>query len=1069
MSAPPDCPTERSLRRKLLLPLLLLGVVVAGFVIAALEQRSREQLSRDLQVRAELVGNMVNYAAESISSEGELQRIVSSIGAEKDVLEIVVVGGSPARVLAATRSLWKGKLLTDLPGEEVADDLAKAMRNNVGHHHFNATKHLFDASSPLLLSQEEMADGKLHRGAVMVHLDTRPMEAAIRASTVEVFSIIFVGFSVLTAVGYRLLDNTVLRPIAAVANAVSHSDRGEAAWVGAVTNDEIGRMARVLRDSLAKTDAALRELGNQKFALDQHAIVAVTNVMGLITYANDKFCEISGYARKELLGENHRILNSGIHSQKFFREMWKTIAQGEVWHGEICNLTKGGARYWTDATLVPLLGPDGKPTAYIAIRTDITARKAAEEKLRHSEERQELALAATDLGLWDWNVPSGSVAFDQRWCAMLGFGVDELAPEVGTWLSLLHPDDAPGVQEILHPHLRGDTADYAAEFRMRHEDGHWVWILAQGRVVERSNKGVPLRMAGTHMDISVRKQAESALKLSDFSFKQASSITFWIARDARILRVNQATCELLGYTETELLGMAITDLDPDFPVERWPLHWQELRERRRMCFETRQRHKDGHFIPIEMSLNWFEFEGQEYNLSFAQDITLRREADESLRLAELKFRGIVEQLPGITYQATLGETCTWSYVSPQVLPMLGYTQDEWLASERLWFEQIHPDDRAIPVAAEADGMRTGRMHSEYRMFTRAGELRWFRDQGVFVVAESGKYTIYGVMMDITEAKDAEAELAKAHKQLLEVSRAAGMAEVATNVLHNVGNVLNSVNVSANLVSGQIRKAPVADLGRVVTLLHEQGDQLGAFFSSDPRGPKVTAFLAKLVETFARERETQLTEVAGLQKNIEHIKDIVAAQQSYAKVSGLRDNVSPGELIEDAVGMNAASFQNHEVELVREIPTDLPPVFVDKHQVLQILINLLRNAKHACDDAGRAEKRITVRATHESGRVLVTVADTGVGIPRENLDRIFNHGFTTKKEGHGFGLHSAANAAKEMGGRLSVQSDGAGCGAAFTLELPIEAPTRPDAPRPRRISEPAEPGAESLESKRARKP
>jgi signal transduction histidine kinase len=293
--------------------------------------------------------------------------------------------------------------------------------------------------------------------------------------------------------------------------------------------------------------------------------------------------------------------------------------------------------------------------------------------------------------------------------------------------------------------------------------------------------------------------------------------------------------------------------------------------------------------------------------------------------------------------------------------------------------------------------------------------------------------------EITARKRAEAELSGAQKELQASSRQAGMAEIATGVLHNVGNVLNSVNVSANLLSDRVRKTPVADLGRVVALLREQGANLGAFFTSDPRGPKVAHFLAELADKFTQQQESQLTEVAALQKNVEHIKEIVAMQQRYATVSGLTESLSPVELIEDALRMNAGAFEKHELEVVRDLPADLPCVSVDKHKVLQILVNLLRNAKHACDDSGRTDKRITVRAATEDGCVRITVTDTGVGIPVENLNRIFNHGFTTKKTGHGFGLHSAANAAQQMGGSLTVHSDGPGHGAAFTLALPVEAP------------------------------
>jgi len=326
----------------------------------------------------------------------------------------------------------------------------------------------------------------------------------------------------------------------------------------------------------------------------------------------------------------------------------------------------------------------------------------------------------------------------------------------------------------------------------------------------------------------------------------------------------------------------------------------------------------------------------------------------------------------------------------------------------------------------------GKVEKEVRV---NGPVRWVITSKMALRNNAGEIVgTFGTSKDITAIKEAEAKLEQVHKELLETSRQAGMAEVATNVLHNVGNVLNSVNVSSTLVADYVRNSRIQNLGKLSALLEENQADLANFVATDPRGKRLSVYIKTLWENIAAEQRTILKEIDSLCKNIEHIKDIVSTQQAYAKVSGITQSVQLVDLLEDAFRMNRDSFSRDTLSVVRDYQAR-PTITVDKHKVLQILVNLLKNACKACIESGRTDGVITLRVTEDSKSVYISVLDNGVGIPVENLTRIFAHGFTTRTDGHGFGLHSGALAAKELGGSLRAQSEGLGKGATFTLELP----------------------------------
>ena len=421
--------------------------------------------------------------------------------------------------------------------------------------------------------------------------------------------------------------------------------------------------------------------------------------------------------------------------------------------------------------------------------------------------------------------------------------------------------------------------------------------------------------------------------------------------------------------------------------------------------------------------------------------TLNREGHEPPRAEALKAS--LKEVSDIT--AALDEHSIVAITDPQ--GKITYVNDKFCAISKYSREELLGQDHRIinsghhPKEFFRDQWTTiggGKVwKGEIKNRAKDGSFYWVDSTIVPFLNEAGKPMQYvAIRTDITARKLAEVEQARLHKQLLEVSRHAGMAEVATNILHNVGNVLNSVNVSAALIEENTKNSKAPGLGRATALLDQHAADLGAFLTTDPKGRRFHDYIKNLAVQLAEEQQAVIKELQSLRQNIDHIKNIVALQQNYAKVTGITEAFTVSALIEDALRLNATSLARHEIELVREY-AEVPTIVVEKHKVLQVLVNLIRNGKLACDESGRKDKQLKIQVSRSEAGVRIAVIDNGVGIPPENLTRIFQHGFTTRKDGHGFGLHSGALAAAELGGSLTVHSDGPGLGASFILELPLQ--------------------------------
>jgi NO-binding membrane sensor protein with MHYT domain/PAS domain-containing protein len=349
---------------------------------------------------------------------------------------------------------------------------------------------------------------------------------------------------------------------------------------------------------------------------------------------------------------------------------------------------------------------------------------------------------------------------------------------------------------------------------------------------------------------------------------------------------------------------------------------------------------------------------------------------------------------------------------------------------------IRPEDAAVALAAIHAALAQGHnlCAARVRLTTPSGKTVHLQLHARLLRDSQGQLDrLLGVAWDVTQQVLQDERRLELQMQLREVARHAGMAEVATGVLHSVGNLLNSLGVSTTLVLSGLRDSRAGNVTRLAKLLAANNHQLGRFLESDPRGREIPAYLTQLGEHLASENRALYAEMQTIAAHVEHIGKIVAAQQTYARRGGVTEEVDVAELIDNAIALNFAGASDITV---RRDYQSAPRLTLDRHKLIQILGNLLSNARHALRDLQHGERVLTVRLRAAPRALALEIEDTGVGIEADVLARLFAFGFTTKKDGHGFGLHASANLAKELGGEISVHSDGPGRGARFTLSLPL---------------------------------
>jgi PAS domain S-box-containing protein len=511
-----------------------------------------------------------------------------------------------------------------------------------------------------------------------------------------------------------------------------------------------------------------------------------------------------------------------------------------------------------------------------------------------------------------------------------------------------------------------------------------------------------------------------------------------------IVWVNEGFTRITGFSSDEAIGRIPGQLlqAPNANREEAERVRFALSERRSVAAEFINHRKDGGTILIGMKIEPLLGPSGECDgfMAIGADITERHERRRAIDLLTSRFNLATRVARVGIYERDVGAGTVWW--SDVMFEIFGQDPATFTPDVESWSMLIHAEDRGRAIANGGTAHRLRIADSiQYRIVRPDGTVRYVQSIGSSATQEpidgtcASSIRIVGIALDVTERVEAETRERVLQEKLRVSSHQAGMAEIATGVLHNVGNVLNSLGIANATARRHLKSLRVERLGIVAAMMRENRASLAVFLAQDPRGRHLPEYLPALAAELAGTTESVQLEMNVIENLLNHLRDIVSAQQAHAQGGGMREPVNLRDIVESALTMQAPELAG--TEIVRDY-AELEPVITDRHKLLQILVNFVSNARDALSLGGASPGRITVALRAEDEHAVISVTDSGVGMSEVVMANLWQFGYTTKVDGHGFGLHNSANAAQEIGATIAAFSEGVGEGSRFVLRLPREA-------------------------------